>query len=167
MAHEASSSYGTGADEGACIQVHIPDQPSLFLPHRDLRCPELSHNGNATSTSCDHCRLASPTDTSAAPEKELIMCAIQLAVLEKVASGLGALGFVWATVVLLGGFAITLQWKDFGFVSVTLLIEGTRIFSRSHELELRHQSTWYDGICIDEMIQYFHEINYHIKPHNN
>ncbi|KAM0948599.1 putative armadillo-like helical protein [Dioscorea sansibarensis] len=52
------------------------------------------------------------------------------------------LGFIWATVVLLGGFAITLEKKDFLFITVILLIEGTRIFSRSHELEWQHQATW-------------------------
>ena len=43
---------------------------------------------------------------------------------------LGALGFIWATVVLLGGFAITLERVDFWCVTVILLVEGARIFSR-------------------------------------
>ncbi|XP_008791013.2 uncharacterized protein LOC103708038 [Phoenix dactylifera] len=77
-----------------------------------------------------------------APEKKLTLFALRLAVLEKAASGLGALGFIWATVVLLGGFAITLERKDFWCITVILLIEGTRIFSRSHELEWQHQATW-------------------------
>lgn len=62
--------------------------------------------------------------------------------LEKAATGLGTLGFIWATVVLLGGFAITLDKTDFWFITTILLIEGTRIFSRSHELEWQHQATW-------------------------
>ncbi|KAK4749139.1 hypothetical protein SAY87_026588 [Trapa incisa] len=53
-----------------------------------------------------------------------------------------ALGFIWATVVLLGGFAITLDKTDFWFITIILLIEETRIFSRSHELEWQHQATW-------------------------
>ncbi|KAB1214164.1 hypothetical protein CJ030_MR5G027221 [Morella rubra] len=77
-----------------------------------------------------------------APEKELTLFALRLAVLEKAATGLGTLGFVWATVVLLGGFAITLDKTDFWFITIILLIEGTRIFSRSHELEWQHQATW-------------------------
>lgn len=76
-----------------------------------------------------------------APEKKLTLFALRLAILEKAASGLGTLGFIWATVVLLGGFAVTLIPKDFWFVTVILLIEGTRIFSRSHELEWQHQAT--------------------------
>ncbi|KAL5206018.1 hypothetical protein ABZP36_034227 [Zizania latifolia] len=76
------------------------------------------------------------------PERKLTMLALRLAILEKTASGLGALGFIWATVVLLGGFAITLGRVDFWSVTVILLIEGARIFSRSHELEWQHQATW-------------------------
>ncbi|CAJ1962355.1 unnamed protein product [Sphenostylis stenocarpa] len=76
-----------------------------------------------------------------APEKKLTLFALRLAVLEKAASNLGTLGFIWATVVLLGGFAITLDKTDFWFITIILLIEGTRIFSRSHELEWQHQAT--------------------------
>ncbi|KAK9672067.1 hypothetical protein RND81_12G074100 [Saponaria officinalis] len=77
-----------------------------------------------------------------APEKRLTLFALRLAVLEKAATGLGTLGFIWATVVLLGGFAITLDKTDFWFITVILLIEGGRIFGRSHELEWQHQATW-------------------------
>ncbi|KAI3443191.1 uncharacterized protein J3R85_000096 [Psidium guajava] len=77
-----------------------------------------------------------------APEKKLTLFALRLAVFEKAATGLGTLGFIWATVVLLGGFAITLDKTDFWFITIILLIEGTRIFSRSHELEWQHQATW-------------------------
>ncbi|KAG6668271.1 hypothetical protein CIPAW_01G158200 [Carya illinoinensis] len=77
-----------------------------------------------------------------APEKQLTLFALRLAVFEKAATGLGTLGFIWATVVLLGGFAITLDKTDFWFITIILVIEGTRIFSRSHELEWQHQATW-------------------------
>ncbi|KAL9237585.1 hypothetical protein vseg_012115 [Gypsophila vaccaria] len=77
-----------------------------------------------------------------APEKKLTLLALRLAVLEKSATGLGTLGFIWATVVLLGGFAITLDTTDFWFITVILVIEGGRIFGRSHELEWQHQATW-------------------------
>ena len=81
-------------------------------------------------------------DEATEPERRLTLLAMRLAILEKAASGLGALGFIWATVVLLGGFAITLGRVDFWSVTVILLIEGARIFSRSHELEWQHQATW-------------------------
>ncbi|KAL9363925.1 hypothetical protein Peur_041798 [Populus x canadensis] len=77
-----------------------------------------------------------------APEKKLTLFALRVAIFEKAATGLGALGFIWATVVLLGGFAITLDKTDFWFITIILLIEGTRICGRSHELEWQHQSTW-------------------------
>ncbi|KAF8401618.1 hypothetical protein HHK36_012564 [Tetracentron sinense] len=77
-----------------------------------------------------------------APEKKLTLFALRLAILEKAASGIGTLSFIWATVVLLGGFAITLERIDFWFITVILVSEGTRIFSRSHELEWQHQATW-------------------------
>ncbi|EPS69744.1 hypothetical protein M569_05019, partial [Genlisea aurea] len=77
-----------------------------------------------------------------APEKELTLFALRAAVLEKTATLIGTLAFIWATVVLLGGFAVTLDRTDFWFVTVILVIEGTRIFSRSHELEWQHQATW-------------------------
>ncbi|KAK4780537.1 hypothetical protein SAY87_016643 [Trapa incisa] len=57
------------------------------------------------------------------PEKELSLFPLRLAVFEKTATGIGALGFIWATVVLLGGFAITLDKTDFWFITIILVIE--------------------------------------------
>ncbi|EOA18020.1 hypothetical protein CARUB_v10006460mg [Capsella rubella] len=97
-----------------------------------------------------------------APEKKLTLFALRLAVLEKIASRLGSLGFVWATVVLLGGFAGSLETSDFWFVTVILVVEGARLFSRSHELELQHQSKYtISGIntfrfLAKQVIQIFH-----------
>ncbi|KAF6145242.1 hypothetical protein GIB67_041437 [Kingdonia uniflora] len=100
---------------------------------------DLLENRDSNTASPDFSRGG---PTVPAPEKKLTLFALQLAVLEKMASGLGTLGFIWATVVLLGGFAITLDKTDFWFITTILLIEGTRIFSRSHELEWQHQATW-------------------------
>ncbi|KAJ1297037.1 hypothetical protein BS78_01G347500 [Paspalum vaginatum] len=75
------------------------------------------------------------------PEKRLTLLALRLAVLEKAASGLGKLDFAWATVVLLGGFASSLTITDFWCVTVILVGEGARVFSRSHELEWQHHAT--------------------------
>lgn len=98
---------------------------------------EKTESNENCSSSGGGARAARP-----APEKKLTLFALRLAVLEKAASGLGTLGFIWATVVLLGGFAITLGKTDFWFITTILLIEGARIFSRSHELEWQHQATW-------------------------
>jgi len=89
----------------------------------------------------DAANSVSPT-TTIAPEKKLTLFALQLAVLEKAATGLGTLSFIWATVVLLGGFAVTLEKTDFWFVTIILVVEGTRIFCRSQELEWQHEATW-------------------------
>ncbi|KAM7257660.1 hypothetical protein ACFE04_013401 [Oxalis oulophora] len=108
---------------------------SIFAPQSSLETRDSSTNANSISRAV----TSSPVK---APEKKLTLFALRLAILEKIATGLGTLGFIWATVVLLGGFAIVLDSTDFWFVSVILLIEGTRIFSRSHELEWQHQATW-------------------------
>lgn len=142
MAHDTSNQ----ADQDPCIKVQIRDQPSInslpspFEPHQDSP-PHPSQSNEDDTSPVSTGNTVGVSDS--APEKKLTMFALGLAVLEKGASGLGAIGFVWATVVLLGGFAITLEMKDFWFVTVILLIEGTRIFSRSHELEWQHQATWY------------------------
>ena len=70
-----------------------------------------------------------------APERAITLFAFRLAILEKTASGLGAAAFIWATVVLLGGFSVYVSVVEFWVVSALLVTEGTRIFFRSHELE--------------------------------
>ncbi|WOK93589.1 hypothetical protein Cni_G02289 [Canna indica] len=121
-------------ENAASVFVQLPvrvsnladSRPSFFAPYSD------------SSTPTPRVRRAAVAD---APEKKLTLFAFRLALLEKSASGLGTLAFVWATVVLLGGFAITLEPKDFVFVTIILVTESTRIFSRSHELSWQHQST--------------------------
>lgn len=102
--------------------------------------PGPSSLGRRESVDTDFSSPSSPAVP--APEKKLTLFALRLAVLEKSATGIGALSFIWATVVLLGGFAVTLTNTDFWFITTILLIEGTRIFSRSHELEWQHQAAW-------------------------
>ncbi|KAF5759691.1 putative armadillo-like helical protein [Helianthus annuus] len=120
--------------------VHLPidylisQTPAIFEPQSSIE--------TAASTSSNTPSVSGPRQANRAPEKRLTLFALRLAVLEKAATGLGTLGFIWATVVLLGGFAITIDQTDFWFITIILLIEGTRIFSRSHELEWQHQSTW-------------------------
>ncbi|PQM34044.1 uncharacterized protein Pyn_32433 [Prunus yedoensis var. nudiflora] len=70
---------------------------TIFEPRSSIEKRETS-----TATSVGPTPPAVP-----APEKKLTLFALRLAVLEKAATGLGTLGFIWATVVLLGGFAIT------------------------------------------------------------
>ncbi|XP_059311907.1 uncharacterized protein LOC132063403 [Lycium ferocissimum] len=108
--------------------------PTIFEPQ--TQSPIETKNSSTTNSVSPKRRAVR------APEKKITLFALRLAVLEKAATGLGTLGFIWATVVLLGGFAITLDTTDFWVITTILLIEGTRIFSRSHELEWQHQATW-------------------------
>ncbi|KAJ1700907.1 hypothetical protein LUZ63_000686 [Rhynchospora breviuscula] len=57
--------------------------------------------------------------------------------MEKAASGIGLLTFIWATVVLLGGFASTLKMIDFVFITIIIFMVGTGIFNRNHKLDSR------------------------------
>ncbi|KAF5193619.1 Arm repeat superfamily protein [Thalictrum thalictroides] len=133
----------TEGDGSFRLQISEHKQPSdnwgssnIFEPQREATDPMENKDSSIA------CSISRGRRITRAPEKKLTLFALRLAILEKVASGLGALGFIWATVVLLGGFAITLDKTDFWFITIILLIEGTRIFSRSHELEWQHQATW-------------------------
>nr|XP_043619895.1 uncharacterized protein LOC122591712 [Erigeron canadensis] len=113
--------------------VHVPIDDAIFEPQSSIES-SISNTDGSVSGARQGNRWA--------PEKKITLFALRLAILEKAATGLGTLGFIWATVVLLGGFAITIDQTDFWFITIILLIEGTRIFSRSHELEWQHQATW-------------------------
>ncbi|KAL5984569.1 hypothetical protein ACLOJK_018674 [Asimina triloba] len=118
------------------LQISSRKWDSMFESQREISgatdVTEINANSGGSSIGpADH-----------APEKKLTLFALRLAILEKSASGLGALGFLWATVVLLGGFANTLVKTDFWVITIVLLIEGTRIFGRSSELEWQQQAAW-------------------------
>ncbi|KAI5004151.1 hypothetical protein ZWY2020_031394 [Hordeum vulgare] len=49
----------------------------------------------------------------------------------KVMSGCGALAFIWATVVLLGGFSTLIKQKDFWFVTIIVFMEATWLFNNA------------------------------------
>ncbi|KAK2969362.1 hypothetical protein RJ640_028851 [Escallonia rubra] len=89
-----------------------------------------------------------------APGAKLTSFASRLAMLEKAAAGLGALGFIWASGVLLGGFASSLAKTDFWFINVILLIEGIRIFSRRQIIRWKHHTPWSLTGAVLNMYQY-------------
>ncbi|KAK6930053.1 hypothetical protein RJ641_004147 [Dillenia turbinata] len=130
---EGSGSIHLPIAELSKLAEYRSSASTIFAPQSSSIEKRDSSNANSVSPSRQATR---------APEKKLTLFALRLAVLEKVATGIGTLGFIWATVVLLGGFAITLDKTDFWFITIILLIEGFRIFSRSHELEWQHQATW-------------------------
>ncbi|KAJ9182028.1 hypothetical protein P3X46_006063 [Hevea brasiliensis] len=113
-----------GENGSICLQVvelrrlsetnYISDA-SIFEPRSSME--KSDSTGNSVS----------PTNTPVrATEKKLTLFALRLAVFEIAATGLRTLGFIWATVVLLGSFAISLDTTDFWFIT----------------LEWQHQATW-------------------------
>ncbi|KAK7292362.1 hypothetical protein RIF29_08140 [Crotalaria pallida] len=142
MDHHMLSKEGESSINLQLSELHRLNQngsigTTMFEPRNLSNMEKLDSSTNSS---------VSPPTTSAAavgaPEKKLTLFALQLAVLEKAATGLGTLGFIWATVVLLGGFAVTLDKTDFWAITIILVVEGARIFSTSHELEFQHQATW-------------------------
>ncbi|XP_020171338.3 uncharacterized protein [Aegilops tauschii subsp. strangulata] len=57
--------------------------------------------------------------------------ALRMAFFQKVMSGCGALAFIWATVVLLGGFSTLIKQKDFWFVTIIVFMEATWLFNNA------------------------------------
>ena len=118
----------------------LPETPVPRAASRHAR--DLLETRQTPTSASDPCfHAVDPRSRRLLPERPLIMLAMRVAVLEKTASNIGALSFLWATVVLLGGYASSMKSDDFWIVTTILLTEGFRIFSRSHELELQHQYT--------------------------
>eukprot|EP00253_Pinus_taeda_P022341 PITA_22341 len=91
-------------------------------------------------------------DDGALLDMKITLFALKLAILEKLASCLGKLAFIWATVVVLGGFASTLQTVDFRFVTVILLTEGARIFIRSQEADWQREKVLIPSETLTDLI---------------
>ncbi|GAA0148335.1 hypothetical protein LIER_07808 [Lithospermum erythrorhizon] len=136
----------TWIESQGSVHLQISELDERFdevgTPGQSLATMFEPQNSVETKNSSTPSALTSKRPAFRGPEKKLTLLALRLAKLEKTATMLGTLGFVWATVVLLGGFAITLDGTDFWFITTILLIEVARIFSRSHELEWQHHSTW-------------------------
>lgn len=63
----------------------------------------------------------------AAPEKQLNFFVRSVALIERVGNALGALAFMWATVVLLGGYPTVLRPNlDFWFATAIVFLEAAR-----------------------------------------
>ncbi|RWR76644.1 UPF0481-like protein [Cinnamomum micranthum f. kanehirae] len=86
------------------VRLHIDEQMSspkqrsdnwdsiMFEPQREINDTGGKNDSNTNSGSSER-------HTDYAPEKKLTIFALRLAILEKSASGLGTLGFIWATVI--------------------------------------------------------------------
>ena len=67
--------------------------------------------------------------------QELTSFSKRLLFLQMIANNVGYLTFIWATAVLMGGFASSVEAEDFWFVTAILVIEGARISTRSYQLD--------------------------------
>lgn len=65
--------------------------------------------------------------TAASPEKSLNRFVRFVAFGEWAGNAFGALAFVWATVVMLGGFCSSLNTVDYWFAAVMIFIEAFRL----------------------------------------
>jgi hypothetical protein len=101
-----------------------------------------SHGNLSSSESSSKVSRGNPkSKDNRAPEQAVTLFAFRLTILEKTARGAGTLTFVWATVVLLGGFSQYVSRTDFWVVTILLLTEGSRIFFLSNELEWQQART--------------------------
>lgn len=91
--------------------ISLDDDMSVHLQINELRKLSETCGSNTIfepQSSCEARECNAESVPSApvlrAPEKKLTLFALRLSIFEKSATGLGTLGFIWATVVLLGGF---------------------------------------------------------------
>ena len=81
---------------------------------------------------------SNPGIAEADPEELLNRIVLGLVIPEKIGILFVSLMIIWATAVLLGGFAIMMKAIDFWFVTIILLFLGARFFYRTSQLELQH-----------------------------
>ena len=146
------------------------DSESDVIGIRGRNPGNLSPRDSSTKTSRPSLKSEVNKDTPA-PEQAITLFAFRLAILEKTSRGAGTLTFVWATVVLLGGFSQYINKIDFWVVTILLLTEGSRILFLSNELEwqqarfrssfslyefgsnlARRSSRYFSGACLSALL---------------
>jgi hypothetical protein len=58
------------------------------------------------------------------PEDRLNFAIFTAAIVSKAMNGLGTLATIWATIVLLGGFAVLIKQQDFWYVTIIAFVES-------------------------------------------
>ncbi|CAO2199967.1 unnamed protein product [Urochloa humidicola] len=76
-------------------------------------------------------RVISSSDMVTRKLKRLNMIVLCIVLLEWAGNAIGTLAFLWATVILLGGFSSFLNRTDFWFATVMIFMEGCRVFIRN------------------------------------
>lgn len=135
---DAANSSGTrGSDRiigsSDSLSYTDPESESYHRSYRNYSIANSQFRADEVDQSIENVEVSEDE----APERAITLFAFRLAILEKTASGIGAVAFIWATVVLLGGFSVYVSVVEFWVVSALLVTEGTRIFFRSHELEFQ------------------------------
>jgi hypothetical protein len=129
-----ASCYGTLASLAPSL-----GRPSMnFLDANDPFSPSAGPNLFEPEVESETQGNDMQDDQDPAPEKGITLVVVRLAVLEKAASMIGKLAFAWATIVLLGAYSDVESPLDFRLIAMLLCTEGTRIFSRAHELKWQH-----------------------------
>ncbi|RLN05355.1 hypothetical protein C2845_PM13G02910 [Panicum miliaceum] len=76
-------------------------------------------------------RASSSADMVRRRLKKLNRIVFCVALLEWAGNAVGTVAFIWATVVLLGGFCSLLNRMDFWFSEIMIFVEGSRVFIRN------------------------------------
>uniref|UniRef100_A0A453LKE0 Uncharacterized protein n=1 Tax=Aegilops tauschii subsp. strangulata TaxID=200361 RepID=A0A453LKE0_AEGTS len=63
-------------------------------------------------------------EATSLPEEWLNLAILCKAFVSKAMNGLGTLATIWATVVLLGGFAVLIKKQDFWYVTIIAFVES-------------------------------------------
>ncbi|CAL5034756.1 unnamed protein product [Urochloa decumbens] len=86
------------------------------------------------------------------PEERLNIAILRAAILWKVMNGFGTLAFVWATVVLLGGFATLITQRDFWFVTTISFIQAVGIFGANEDPTNQFALRVSEGLTVNERL---------------
>uniref|UniRef100_A0A0D9X2B2 BLE2 protein n=1 Tax=Leersia perrieri TaxID=77586 RepID=A0A0D9X2B2_9ORYZ len=117
------------------ILIHVGDFPKLGLEIHIASCGEhriqMPEQGG--------CRRRRRRQQVAAPPEKWLNGFVRLvALIERVGNAIGALAFMWATVVLLGGYPTVLRSNDdFSYATAIIFLEAARMFSRNNTLDYR------------------------------
>ncbi|CAO2162360.1 unnamed protein product [Urochloa humidicola] len=77
-----------------------------------------------------------PADV-AVPELRLNVCLVSEVFVKILSTGVGALAFIWATVVLLGGFSTYLHKADFWVITVIVFIQAAKVVGLNSKTEAK------------------------------
>ncbi|CAO2168012.1 unnamed protein product [Urochloa humidicola] len=117
----ATATTPSSHDHQHSITVELP-------AHVDAASDEVQH-GNSNDTQ----KSESSAERQRVKKKleNLNKIVFFIAFFDWAGNAIGTLSFLWATVVLLGGFCSLLSRKDFWFATVMVFTEGSRVFIRN------------------------------------